>query len=61
LGETQSFVGKCERGERRLDVVELQAFCGAIGVSLPDFAQRLEEAQQLTNDQLHAYLGEEWP
>jgi hypothetical protein len=54
-------VGKCERGERRLDVVELQAFCRAVGVSLPDFARQLEEAQQLPNDQLLTYLGEEWP
>lgn len=61
MAETQSFVGKCERGERRLDVVELQAFCGALGVSLPDFARQLEEAQQLSNDQLRDYLGEEWP
>ncbi|MDO8587914.1 MAG: helix-turn-helix transcriptional regulator [Armatimonadota bacterium] len=33
LGETQSFVSKCERGERRLDVVEARAFCKAVGVS----------------------------
>lgn len=26
LGRTQSFVSKAERGERRLDVVELRAF-----------------------------------
>jgi transcriptional regulator with XRE-family HTH domain len=42
LSETQSFVSKCERGERRLDIMELRAFCGAFGVSLPDFSQRLE-------------------
>lgn len=54
-------MGKCERGERRLDVIELQAFCGALSVSLPDFARQLEEAQQLSNDQLRDYLGEEWP
>jgi transcriptional regulator with XRE-family HTH domain len=38
LGQTQSFVSKCERGERRLDIVETQAFCDAIGVSFPEFA-----------------------
>ena len=44
LAETQSFVSKCERGERRIDVAELRAFCRAIGVSLPAFVQRFEAA-----------------
>ena len=29
LGQTQSFVSKVERGERRIDIVELRAFCSA--------------------------------
>ena len=37
LGQTQSFVSKCERGERRLDIVETSAICAAIGVSFPEF------------------------
>lgn len=44
LGETQSFVSKCERGERRIDAIELRAFCQAIGISLADFIQQLETA-----------------
>lgn len=44
LAETQSFVSKCERGERRIDVAELRAFCRAIGVSFPAFIQRFEQA-----------------
>lgn len=44
LQQTQSFVSKCERGERRIDVVELRAFCQAIGISLGDFIQQLEMA-----------------
>lgn len=44
LGQTQSFVSKCELGERRIDIVELRAFCQALGVSLFDFARGLEEA-----------------
>ena len=32
LGNTQTFVSKCERGERRLDAVELVEFCDALGV-----------------------------
>ena len=42
LGETQSFVSKCERGERRLDVVELGAFCRALGCTLSRFVRELE-------------------
>jgi transcriptional regulator with XRE-family HTH domain len=44
LGQTQSWVSKCERGERRLDVVELRAFCQAMEVSLPGFMERFERA-----------------
>jgi transcriptional regulator with XRE-family HTH domain len=42
LRETQSFISKCERGERRLDVIELRAFCSAIGVSFPEFVRHLD-------------------
>lgn len=42
LDETQSFVSKCERGERRLDVVQLRVFCTAIGIKFPDFIAALE-------------------
>lgn len=44
LKQTQSFVSKCERGERRIDIVELRAYCYAIGTSLNDFVQQLEIA-----------------
>lgn len=43
LNETQSFVSKCERGERRLDIVELRQFCRAIGTSLTTFARDLDQ------------------
>lgn len=42
LGQTQSFVSKCERGERRLDIVEVRAFCRAIGVGFVDFVSEFE-------------------
>ena len=42
LGETQSFISKCERGERRIDVVELRAFCKALGISFTAFVKRLD-------------------
>ena len=44
LHETQSWVSKCERGEHRLDVIELRKFCAAMEISLADFVRRLEES-----------------
>jgi transcriptional regulator with XRE-family HTH domain len=46
IGETQTFVSKCERGERRVDVVELRTFCRAFGVSLGQFVVALERAMR---------------
>lgn len=43
LRMTQSMVSKVERGERRLDVVELWRWCGAIGTTLTEFAAKLEK------------------
>jgi transcriptional regulator with XRE-family HTH domain len=48
LGATQSFISKCERGERRIDALELRAFCLAMGVSMTAFVAELE--QILSND-----------
>lgn len=44
IGETQTFVSKCERGERRVDVVELRTFCQAIGLNLKQFVAMLDRA-----------------
>jgi transcriptional regulator with XRE-family HTH domain len=46
LGETQTFVSKCERGERRIDVIELGTFCRAFGLSLKQFITMLERAMR---------------
>ena len=43
IGQNQSFVSKVERGERRLDLVELRAFCNALGVDFPSFVSQLDE------------------
>ncbi len=49
LGETQSFVSKVERGERRLDIVELRAFCRAIDLSFVPFITEIEsELKEMT-------------
>jgi transcriptional regulator with XRE-family HTH domain len=42
LGLTQSQVSKIERGETRLDVIQLRAVCRALRVTLVEFAKRLE-------------------
>lgn len=42
LGQSQSFVSKIERGDRRLDLVQLRTILREFGVSLPDFVQQLE-------------------
>lgn len=42
LGRTQSFVSKVERGETRLDVIQLRTVLAAFGLSLRAFADRLE-------------------
>jgi transcriptional regulator with XRE-family HTH domain len=43
LGQTQSYVSKCERGEIRLDVIQLRAICGLLDTDLPTFIGKLEE------------------
>ena len=43
VDETQSFVSKVERGERRLDLVQLQFFCSALGINLREFVNLFEE------------------
>lgn len=42
LGQTQSFVSKIERGDRRLDIVQLRTILLEFGVSLPQFVEQLE-------------------
>jgi transcriptional regulator with XRE-family HTH domain len=44
LGVPQSFVSKYESGDRRLDVLELRQVCDAIGISLQEFIQELENS-----------------
>jgi transcriptional regulator with XRE-family HTH domain len=41
LGKPQSFITKCERGERRVDVVELVAFCRIYQVRVAEFIHKM--------------------
>ena len=43
LGLSQSDVSKCEKGMRRLDVIELKSWVEALGTTLPDFVRRFED------------------
>lgn len=40
---SQSFVSKVERGDRRLDVVQLRTICRHLGSTLAEFVTTLEE------------------
>lgn len=44
LNTSQSFVSKCERGERRLDIVELRSWCDALGIPFRDFVGGFDRA-----------------
>lgn len=44
MNTTQTFISKCERGERRLDIVELKLWCNAISVPFAEFASQFEDA-----------------
>jgi transcriptional regulator with XRE-family HTH domain len=48
VGETQSFISKCERGERRIDLVELWTFCAAMDITLNEFVSRFQKMLKRT-------------
>ena len=39
---TQSLYSKMERGECRIDVIQLRTICRVLGISFVDFIERLE-------------------
>jgi transcriptional regulator with XRE-family HTH domain len=47
LRRPQSFVSKYERGERRLDLVELREICQALGISLIKLTNRFEKSLKI--------------
>lgn len=48
IGADQSFVSRYERGERRLDLIELDTICKACGTRLADFVADYDDDQQQT-------------
>jgi transcriptional regulator with XRE-family HTH domain len=43
LGRSQSFVSKCERGETRIDLVQLHEICRILKKPLVDFVRDYEK------------------
>jgi transcriptional regulator with XRE-family HTH domain len=50
LQQTQSFISKCERGERRIDLVELHEFCRAFGIPFTKFVKELDETLETNSE-----------
>jgi transcriptional regulator with XRE-family HTH domain len=44
LDEPQSLISDYERGERRLDLIELKQVCDAAGIDLVEFVQQFVKA-----------------
>jgi transcriptional regulator with XRE-family HTH domain len=42
LGKPQSYISKCQSGERRVDIIELRAICEAMEIPLHKFTRQLE-------------------
>lgn len=47
LGRRQPFVSKYERGQRRLDLIELRRICAALDIPLASLVRRFENALRL--------------
>ena len=45
IGSDQTFVSRFERGERRLDLVELETICKACGIRLSEFVLEFENSR----------------
>lgn len=44
LRKEQNYVSRYERGDRRLDVLELREICSALEIGVIDFMRRLEKS-----------------
>lgn len=48
LNTTQAFISKCERGERRLDIIETKTWVEALGIPFARFIQGFEDSLRAT-------------
>ncbi|HEV2862049.1 MAG TPA: helix-turn-helix transcriptional regulator [Pyrinomonadaceae bacterium] len=44
IEKDQTYVSRYESGQRRLDVLEVREICQSVGITLEEFAKRLEKA-----------------
>ena len=44
IEKDQAYVSRYESGQRRLDMLEVREICQAIGITLEEFAKKLERA-----------------
>jgi transcriptional regulator with XRE-family HTH domain len=44
IEKDQAYVSRYESGQRRLDVLEVREICQVVGITLEEFAKRLEGA-----------------
>lgn len=44
LGTSQSVISKCERGERRLDIVELRFWTQALGIPIQELVINFDQS-----------------
>jgi transcriptional regulator with XRE-family HTH domain len=49
IGEPQSHLSKMERGEVRLDLIQLRTICHALGTTLPTLVTELEKRLAAAN------------
>lgn len=46
LNRPQSFISNYESGQRRLDLIELDAICDALGISIVTIVRKWDQARQ---------------
>jgi transcriptional regulator with XRE-family HTH domain len=44
IEKDQAYVSRYESGQRRLDVLKVREICQSVGITLEEFAKRLEKA-----------------
>lgn len=46
MGVSRMFIGRCERGDRRIDVIEFMTFCHELDIDSQAFIAELEQRRE---------------